>query len=85
MERSIIFTSYQILLHDDEIMVHADTDIGWKALVARPERKRLQRRWENNIKMDTKNKEWKCANRVHFAQGVNQICVLMKIVKKRDP
>jgi hypothetical protein len=28
MERSIIFTSYQIILQDDEMMVHVDTDIG---------------------------------------------------------
>jgi len=28
MEREIIFTSYQILLQDDEMMVHVDTDIG---------------------------------------------------------
>jgi len=40
MERSIIFTSYQILLQDDEMVVHLGTDIGRRELVARSERKR---------------------------------------------
>jgi len=64
------------------MVVQVDTDIGWRVLVARPERKRPHGRWENNIKMDTKGKGWKCVNRVHFAQDVNQMCVLMKRVKK---
>jgi len=42
------------------MVAHVDTGIGWRALVARPERKRPHGRWENNIKMDTKDKEWKC-------------------------
>ena len=64
------------------MLVHVDTDIGWSALCARPERKRSHERWENNIKRDTKDKGWKCANRFHYAQGLDRMCIVMKNVRK---
>jgi hypothetical protein len=55
-----------------------------RILVGKPEGKRppggLRRRWNDNIKMDSRAKEWDDTNWIHLAQDTNQWRVLVKTV-----
>jgi hypothetical protein len=58
---------------------------AYKILVGIPEGKRPlgrpRRRWEDNIRMDIREKKWEVVDWIHLAQDRNQWRVLVNMVK----